>query len=379
MLRWPLVALAALLVIAAACTGDDEDDPTPTPPVPAADTPEPTPTPTPEPTSTAAPTPPPTEAPPPSAAEAPTPPPPEAPPPSATQPATSLLDLRITAATTGKDIMDRISEAEQVCIREALGEVIYEIMLATPILLAASSNASAASPLFTCLTPDNVATLGAAFIDAQAGGRSEASRTCIHDLFREHPEIVYARFGLELPADASLGSELHSYTLELVNCLTDEEKVDLWVRVRDDLDALDPFTGGEALAALPAAEAECVRAALSAEQLELVTSAPLLEAFAATPTVGDCLSPDGAARMYLASAAKQIGGFTDESYSCLAGLAAAHPHFVTFGLGVVDLQALPASDVVELAQDILLLFECLTEDELARYQEAAARALGSSG
>ena len=176
----PLTGLFGLLIFAAACGGDDPTatpEPTPVPTATTNPTPEPTPEATPEPTPEA--TPEPTDA------------------PEATG---SLMDFKLTTATTGQDMVDLLSEEEVSCIESAYGSGVFQILLSTPIL-AAASDPAAATPLFRCLTPENVVLIGIAFLDAQAGGWDDESRACITEIGVGHPDAVFVRLGLQLGED----------------------------------------------------------------------------------------------------------------------------------------------------------------------------------
>ena len=184
-----LALVFALTALVAACGSDPTPAPTATqaPPPTAAPTepPAPTPEPTEAPSPTPEPTPTPTTAPAPTATTAPTATatamPTEVPAPTMT-----LADLQFTQATVGKDLFDLLSQEETDCIKGAVGEQVYQVIMATPILMAAG-DASGAAFLFNCLTPENVIYLGVAFLSAQAGGWSDDSRACIVQVGLEHP------------------------------------------------------------------------------------------------------------------------------------------------------------------------------------------------
>ncbi|MCY4583757.1 MAG: hypothetical protein OXE50_13330, partial [Chloroflexi bacterium] len=181
---WRAAAIAAVallaLVVAAACS--PEPTPTPTPTA----TPTPTPTPTPVPTPTPA--------------------------PAADEAAMSMRDFVLDASTTGKDLFDRLSGQENGCVKGVLGDAVYEVMLGMP-LLAAGGDAASAAPLFACLAPENVVLLGMAFLGA-GGGYSAESQACLTDLALQHPEIIFARLGIEYAGEASYQhTETHNVLL----------------------------------------------------------------------------------------------------------------------------------------------------------------------
>ncbi len=124
-----IVRLTALLVIAVttlAILGACEAEPTPTPtPLPTA---TPTATPTPEPT-----------------------------------PETAMPMLLMA------DIMDMVSEEERECVKAAVGEDVYNLMLQTPFTADMMTADAAASPVAACLSPESQAAIAQAVM-AAAGG-----------------------------------------------------------------------------------------------------------------------------------------------------------------------------------------------------------------
>ena len=76
------------------------------------------------------------------------------------------MDFVITAETTGQDMMDTLSEGENACIKAALGDAVYQIMLGIPLMMA-SADPSASAPLFGCLEPENIVVLGVSSMAAQ--------------------------------------------------------------------------------------------------------------------------------------------------------------------------------------------------------------------
>ena len=82
----------------------------------------------------------------------------------------SLRELLITQSTTGGDMMGLLSEAENDCVRNAIGEALFGLIQAAPIMMMAAGDISQTAPLFNCLNEENVVYLAVAFLDAQAGG-----------------------------------------------------------------------------------------------------------------------------------------------------------------------------------------------------------------
>ena len=143
------------------------------------------------------------------------------------QPTLTLEDLVITPATTGGDVMGLISCQETSCIQSAVGDSMYQLIQASPVLMMAGGDISQAAPLFGCLELDNILLLGIALISSQSGEYNPETRSCLIDVAREHPEAVLLNLGMEVPdRDAASAVETHPYVGELYNCLNDVEKVE---------------------------------------------------------------------------------------------------------------------------------------------------------
>ena len=365
-----MIVLATLaLAVAVACTGDDEEpEPTPTAApasataVPAPTTPSPTPTPeptrTPEPTPTA------------TATRTSTP--------QAAEPAPTMRDLVIDASTTGQDLFDRLSAEENACVKAALGDFVYEVMSGTP-LLTAGSDPAAAAPLFACLEQESVVLVGAAILDAAAGGRSEESRTCIVDLVLKHPEVIYARLGLESPGAGQVGSsETHSVILEFYDCLSDTEK-SIWLfNTFTAVDTLSPLTGADLIALLPGTQATCVRDALPGESYAAMEAATPLVAANIGFDAANCLTADSAAVFLIASTEALLGDLSDESAACFTEFVRDRPTYIPLvARHLNDPTTLSPEQFVQAGEGGFELFECMTEDELGRINDLV-EAMGSS-
>ena len=105
--------------------------------------------------------------------------------PSTEQPAVNLSAFVVTPVSTGRDVLEHVSEAESECIRSEIGDASYDAMLNAG-LLAVGRGSDAVQTVFTCLNPDNFVLFSTAVIDAQNGGLDDATRACILDLGRNH-------------------------------------------------------------------------------------------------------------------------------------------------------------------------------------------------
>ena len=335
---------AAMLLVAVILTAACGAEPTPIP--------EPTPTATPEPTpipATATPI------------------------PVADEPVASMEDFVIDESTTGRDLIDRLSGEEDACIKTTLGDAFYALILDIP-LMSGGTDPAAAALLFNCMTPDNVAVFGAAILDAQAGGRTPETRQCLNALYKEHPETLYLLFGLEWEGDVSQPDKAYDFTLQAYACMNSEERVALTLTLWEGVIAKDSTTGRDLVDTLTESEATCVRETLSDELYEQLLDVPFLANTPDYPEIRACLSEQGTAGLFVHVFAVQLGGVSDETHSCLSDFANAHPHYVeVLSSGPAAAAALGTDAIAELGDDAIRFFDCLTSEELGRYQELVTR------
>ena len=376
------LALTALVALTA-CGSDAEPAEAPAPEPVAEPAPEPTAAATPEPAEQPAPEPSaepePEPAPEPAATE-PEPTEPSAPEPAeAPQPVGSLEDFVITSATTGQDLLDRLSETETSCIRETMGEGVYQIIRATPLLLAGGDAASAA-PLFNCLTVESVVILGLAFNSAQAGGWSAETRRCMIEVGLEHPEAVYVRLGLEWQGpETSNPAETLDYNVQIYDCMSDQEKMDFTLNYWRALDRHAGATGADIVALLSESEAACVGEGLSEDQFAAVLDASPLEAVAIGSAVSDCITPETNIAIFVSGIQWALGDLSDESVTCIEEFAKENPAYVALlSSGLKDVSAMTPAEFLAIADIGTESYDCMTDEELWRIQENATAALAGS-
>ncbi len=375
---WLAVAVAALAVgaLAAACTSDDEDEAEPTPTATRAPavatatpvaTPTATPTPAPTPASTATPTP--TSTPPPTATSTPAPA-------TATPeptPAPTLRDFVLTQTTTGKDLLDRLSEGERECIKEAFGEFIYAAMQGLP-LLAAGSEPSQAAPLFACLETESVVRAGVAFLAVPLGGWDAETRECAVQVGLKNPEAILSSFGLPSREDPNAAAEANPYIVELYGCLPAEDQVDYLLSLVAAIDALSS-AGRDLIGAIPAADVACMRAALSDTEYARLLAGTVGEAFDVAEAVSGCMSDEAYVLAYMSMSDAALGELTGDSRACLEEFARDHPRYTA----LMDPRAYDASSdrerLAEVATDGIKTWLCLTPDEIERSQAIAIGAM----
>ena len=76
----------------------------------------------------------------------------------------------------------------------------------------------------------------------------------------------------------------------------------------------------------------------------------------------------------------QLGGLSEESGDCIKNFAVEHPHFFELTrVGTFDASATSEDEFVEIVEDGLRLYHCMTGDELRAMQKASAHALASFG
>ena len=289
-----------------------------------------------------------------------------------------MRDFVVDASTTGKDLVDRLSEEEVACIKAAVGDAVFTLLQSVP-LLSAGTDAASAAPLFNCLTQENVVLLGAAFIDAQAGGRSPETRECIADLSLQHPEVIYLRLGLQREGEQTVpAAQTDNVILQFLNCLTDVERVEYLVRLYSALDGASLLTGTDIIALLPESEEACVREGLSADQYNtLLASTPLQAALIAAP-VAACLGGESVASLLVASTAGAIGEIADESASCMREFIGERPDYVLLlAASMTDASSVSSSEFIEIGSSGLELMSCLTDEELSGVLELVSTLLGS--
>jgi len=208
---------------------------------------------------------------------------------------------------------------------------------------------------------------GAAFLNAAAGGYSEESRVCITDLALNHPEIIYARLGLEWTGEnRTPPTETYTAILAFYDCLTDTEKAVWLIETFTAIDAVSPLTGADLIALLPESQATCVRETLSAESYAAMEAATPLVATSIGFEAAACLAIESAATFLVAATEALLGPLSDESAACVGGFVAARPTYVPFVASHLNgPSTLSPDEFVQTAEVGFELFECLNEDELA--------------
>ena len=341
--QWLWVAsLATLLVLLAVACGSD---PTPTP------EPTATPTPTPEPTATPTPTPLPTTA------------------------APALEDLRLTPTTTGREVLALFSEAESSCLRTTIGEADYERMATEPILsILTAAGERLVLPIFQCAEPENLVVFGIAFLDLQAGWTSD-TRACMIGVGRESPLAVLTGLGMTPPGQVHETTETRPYALEFYNCMTPVEKVGYLARIQAALD-VNTSAAVDIIGMIPESEAACIQEALTDEDYATLLDSTAAGAFGISDSVTACIPPESYVPIFVSVIGSQTGGLSDNSQACITEFASGHPDYVALvNPTLLDFSSTSVEDLVEIADNGVKVWECLTDEEILRMQKVYTSAL----
>lgn len=290
----------------------------------------------------------------------------------------SMHDFVLDESTTGKDLFDRLSEQENDCIKEAMGDAVYEFMLDMQ-LAAGGGDSAAAAPMFACLSPENVALLGVAFLSASVGGHTDESLACMTDLALAHPGLIYARLGLEWTGEGTYQeAETGNILQGFYDCMTEDERAASLKNLYATIDAASPLTGEDLVALLPESEAACVRDTLSEDEYGALLSATPLRAAGLGAGAAECLSLDSVAAFFVSASDAGIGGLSDESAACIDDFVRTRPAYVPVFASYLGDDSSPysAAEFIEVAQGGLEVFECLNEDELSGIDEFMAALWG---
>ncbi len=352
MFRWvgAVALLLSVVMLAAACGSDP--DPTATPVPPTATPIPPTATPT---------SPPPTD----------TPEPVEQP-----DAMNSLEELVITPATTGGELIDALSEEETDCIKEAIGESFFGLMVSAP-LMQATGNPEAAAPIFGCISEENLVLLGVAFMEAQSGGWEASTRECITEIGREHPDAIYVRLGIAYQGDSDADAGVTNvYNLQIYNCMTSEEKRDQTLALWIGLDRNSQHAGAEIVSLLSEDELACVTEDLSGEEMAAVAAATPLVAITLAGRVSYCIEPDTNVEIFVKGIEWALADFSEDSLNCLRDFARELPEYMHLvQSGIDNMMSMDADEFVAITDAGVTQYGCMTAAELEQVQIAFTDAM----
>ena len=86
------------------------------------------------------------------------------------------------------------------------------------------------------------------------------------------------------------------------------------------------------------------------------------------------------ARILITKLGPQVGGLSEETSTRIKQVAAKHLHFFELArAGTYDAEAMSQDQFVEIVEDGLRLYHCMTDDELRALQREAAHVLATFG
>ena len=88
------------------------------------------------------------------------------------------------------------------------------------------------------------------------------------------------------------------------------------------------------------------------------------------PQLMECISPESLARLPAEVLAHNLGLTTEDSHACVVEFTSTHSHYVDLARqAAADVASLTEEEHLEVAEDGWGLFNCMTDEELAGFQE----------
>ncbi len=264
--------------------------------------------------------------------------------------------------------MSRLSEDEQDCLRQAIGEVAYNAFLGIPVTrVIQESGTGGASSFLNCLTEDNLVLIGLVLIDANYGRSDPDARECRIPIARANPEIIHIRFALLREQMGPIdGEALLSAQKAAFDCLSPVDQADVLVQLTTRLDQRDSFTGREIIELLSTDEAACLREKVGEAQFDAFLNATATQAFGPAVALLDCLTLESKTALFTAFTASRVDGLRDEALVCVASIVAGSPDILALGFGTLDVDQMAESELAQLGAEAARLFECLNDEELLK-------------
>ena len=230
-------------------------------------------------------------------------------------------------------------------------------------------------PLFVvCLQRDSLMVIGTRLMGAHLGGWSEDSQGCVTALARNHPELVFLAFGApDVAPDPSHPGEVHGVLLDMYECLDTTERVRFTVSMMSNSLEAAPFTGQHFLETLPESEVDCLKTNLPEPVFAMIADAPSVaggDLRDAPPELLACISLESLSRIPAEILTLGMGVTSEDSRACVLDFVSAHGHYIELVQAFAELaEDLSPEDFLEIAEDGWKLFNCLTDEELAQFQE----------
>ena len=230
-------------------------------------------------------------------------------------------------------------------------------------------------PLFVvCLQRDSFMVIGTRLMGTHLGRWSEDSQGCVTALARNHPELVFLAFGApDVAPDPSHPGEVHGVLLDMYECLDTTEKVRFTVSMMSSSLEAAPFTGQHFLETLPESEVDCLKTNLPEPVFAMIADAPSVaggQLRDAPPELLACISPESFSRIRAEILTLGMGVTGEDSRACVLDFVSAHGHYIELVQAFAEhAEDLSPEDFLEIAEDGWKLFNCLTDEELAQFQE----------
>ena len=243
------------------------------------------------------------------------------------------------------------------------------------LLMEAVADTSLRTRLVVCLQRDSLIIVGTRLIGAHLGGWVQETRQCVTAIALNNPELIFQALGLpDVGSDPSQPGDSHANLRNVYECLDTAEKVNFTVSMMSKSFETAPFTGRRLLATIPQSEVECLQANLPAPVFAMIAEAPSIgggELRDAPPELLACVSPESLSRIPAEILALGMGATSEESRACVVGSLSARGNFMELARTFFDERAedLLSEDFLDIAEGGSRLFSCLTDEELAQFQE----------
>lgn len=290
------------------------------------------------------------------------------------------VDFYFTETTTGQDMLSFGTQEEADCVRETLGDTVFEVLVVTPVLALTASGGGAATavPVFDCLEPRSAAIIATALMDARLSrGWEPEARFCIADLAEQNPPLVLV--GLGMVTVDEIGSTISTWQefgLGVYNCLDNASKVELLSVMQGAVDAITVIER-DIIPNLLDSEVECIRSILGEDgYAELLAAPSANHAFATGEEWPDCVSDETYRKIFVQLNDVAFFGLPDDTRSCLATFAVDNPEYVSL-LRVGDAQRAVMSDtqLAAIAESAIRIYDCLDEPLRSQAQGFLAASL----
>ena len=298
-----------------------------------------------------------------------------------------MEDLAVTGETAVADLLDRLPSEDRDCVRDHFGDSEYETLAATTLARLFLDFATA-ERLLECFETE--ASSGLALIEAQDGGLTPDTRLCLVALSYDHPELFALRIGVPLDALETDHLKVHQMFLDIFGCMVPLEQLVLTARIRLGLEMADPLMMRDAEFVFTEDEVSCISRIF--DDWEALLDAPPEVALSrpeARVVGAECFGSARAEfqiRFFGATLlASLTGSGSQESLNCLVNFLGERPSFLASYASLPFEEFRVARDpavfeanldrYTEVVQDGIPLLDCLSDDELRRFQQRIPPAL----